>query len=477
MITVQIAGAGAGKTFGLATKIAERLNESPSKKSIYALTYTNSAKVKIKSELAKNHNCSNVNVDTVHSFLLNEIIFPYSFYVIGEKYNTVSLEKLPSSNQIYKNARIRDLKKDGVIHVDNVYMVAKQILDKNSNKNNTLYKKGKVDYVGGIISKMICSIFIDEVQDLDQDCLKAFHILGAYGVYVYMIGDPKQAIKYPNSFTDYISEYKNSDVIFEAVNNVTRRVPSSLLEISNSFCYAGQEQTNHDGRIGCVKYIYNDTPNYDAMLQHALLNGKQVIINQKNDYYQTNSSNNDNHFPKKLTKILEEAPLINGRDKQLYINSIYLDLLDSIRTGLGNEDNKAANFVIRKHNLADLLRRKKGFAIFYEFANQCSTERVKNLTIVKSIESVKGLDSDVVFFILTESFINYLNNINNPVKNPFNKEWKKLYVVLTRSSDKFVFILDKRMIGEEGLKKAVLYFKLKEVDLIDDATECLNWFK
>ena len=239
MITVQIAGAGAGKTFGLASKIAQRISETSSKKLVYALTYTNSAKNKIIFELSKNETCPDVKVDTVHSFLLNEIIFPYSSYVLGEKYNSVSLETLPASNQIYKNARLRDLKKEGVIHVDNVYMIAKQILDKDHSKNSNAYKKGKVRYVHDIISKIICSIFIDEVQDLDDDCLKVFHILGGCGVFIYMIGDPKQAIKYPDSFVNYIKKYNNQNgsVKFEEINNVSRRVPTSLLKISNIYCY------------------------------------------------------------------------------------------------------------------------------------------------------------------------------------------------------------------------------------------------
>lgn len=477
MISVQIAGAGAGKTFGLASKIAARVVEAPSTKSIYALTYTNAAKNKIKNELMKNSSCLNVNVDTVHSFLLKEIIFPYASYVLGEKYNSVSLETLPSNNQMYKNARLKDLKKQGAIHVDSVYMVAKQILDRTNAKNNNKYKKSKVDYICNMISQMVCSIFIDEVQDLDLDCLKIFHILGISGVYIYMIGDPKQAIKYPDSFNDYIAEQdkKNGDVTFEPINNVTRRVPASLLEISNAFCYEGQEQINYDGHIGCVKYLFNDTPNYDAMLQQALLNDKLVIINQKNNYYHTRSGK-VHHFPKKLIRILECSSLIGERDPKLYINSIYLDLIERLNTIPEISKNSAANYIINKHNLSGLLRKYNGFGVFYEFSEQCLQERNTDITVVRSIESVKGLDSDVVFLILTESFVNYLNHINSPVKKPFNKEWKKLYVALTRSSDKFVFILDKRMIGEEGLRMAVSYFQLKKITLIDDASECLSWF-
>lgn len=469
MITVQIAGAGAGKTFGLASKIAARISESPSTRSIYALTYTNAAKNKIKNELLKNSNCLHVIVDTVHSFLLNEIVFPYASYVLGDKYNSVSLETLPA-NQIFKNSRLRDLKNKGIIHIDNVYMVAKQILDRSNSKNGNLYKKGKVDYVCNLIPQMICSIFIDEVQDLDEDCLKVFHILGRAGVYIYMIGDPKQAIKYPDAFNNYITEQRdNHEVVFEPVNNVTRRVPCSLLAISNNFCYEDQKQTNHNCHVGSVRYIYNDTPNYGVMLEQALLDGKLVIINQKNDFYRTSRSN-EIHFPRKLAKILEDSPSINGRDPDIYVNSIYLDLIEELTCFPENPSNSSVNNVIRKHNLGELLKANKAFAIFYDFASQYVIEKPSKVTVVKSIESVKGLDSDVVFFIITESFIKYLNHINVAVKNPFNKEWKKLYVALTRSSDKFVFILDKRILSVDGLVIATEYFKVIGVSLIENAS-------
>ncbi|WPI17002.1 UvrD-helicase domain-containing protein [Klebsiella pneumoniae] len=51
MITVQIAGAGAGKTHGLASQIAAKLAEAETDKKIHALTYTNTARDKIKSAL------------------------------------------------------------------------------------------------------------------------------------------------------------------------------------------------------------------------------------------------------------------------------------------------------------------------------------------------------------------------------------------------------------------------------------------
>ncbi|HEH4466364.1 TPA: AAA family ATPase [Citrobacter braakii] len=476
MITVQIAGAGAGKTFGLASKISERLANSDISKSVYALTYTNSARDKINNELKKAAHDSRVKIDTVHSFLLNEIIFPYSSYVLGDKYNSVSLETLPSV-QNFKNVRVKNLKENGVIHVDNVYKVAKQILDRTNSRHALKHSKMKVDYVGNIITNLVCSIFIDEVQDLDEDCLKVFHILGTLGVYIYMIGDPKQAIKYPDAFVNYIEEHNKDGgvVVFEAMNNVTRRVPLSSLEFSNSLCYPDQQQTNYENKVGSVHYIYNDTPNFDSAIENALLNDKLVIINKKNDFYST-KKDKEYAIPHKLAYILEQGPNLNNRDPKIYVKSIYIDLIEKIKSDKSAPSKAAANYIIRQHDLAGLLKSYNAFGILYEFAEMCSNLGETAKYLAKSIEAIKGLDSNVVFFILNDSFYHYFDIDNIPKEKTYNKEWKKLYVALTRSNDKLVFVLDKRIISEDILKKYEEYFNTKNVSLIEDGCECLQWF-
>ena len=89
MIEVQIAGAGAGKTHGLAEKII--INYDPAlHKKIFAITYTNNAAKNIPEEIIKKlgYLPENVVVCTVHTFLLNEIIYPYSPFVLNEIHTT-----------------------------------------------------------------------------------------------------------------------------------------------------------------------------------------------------------------------------------------------------------------------------------------------------------------------------------------------------------------------------------------------------
>lgn len=476
MINIQVAGAGAGKTFGLAGLIKIRTEERDGKNKIHALTYTNSAKEKIRDELTRSFNRlpEYINIDTVHSFLLNEIIFPYAQYVLGDRYHSVSLETLPTEN-VYKNSRIAKLKKDGVIHVENVYKTAKQILDRNNSKHTNKYKKGKVDYITNLLSKTICSIFIDEVQDLDSDCLRVFEILGKTDIYIYMIGDPKQAIKYPNALHDFIESIKKTKcdkITIKPMENNTRRVPQAILNISNKFCYDEQCQTTLNTLPGEVRYIYNEVERYDEMLGEMLTRGKLVIINQKNDFYTTKKENKQ-HIPWVLSNLISESDKRAGRDTKLYIQSVYFDLIDELQI---NNHKMAVNNIIRKHNLSGLIgERKDLFAIFYTFAEACISTEHQVKYIVKSIEAVKGLDSDIVFFILTDSFINYLDGVNLTKDQHFNKEWKKIYVALTRSKDKLIFVLDKRMISPEHLTISEKFFKENNIKIISDADECLSW--
>ena len=91
MIEVQIAGAGAGKTHGLAEKIIEHYDASSYKK-IFAITYTNNAAKNISEAIKKQlgYLPESIVVCTVHTFLLNEIIYPYSPFVLNEVHVTSS---------------------------------------------------------------------------------------------------------------------------------------------------------------------------------------------------------------------------------------------------------------------------------------------------------------------------------------------------------------------------------------------------
>ncbi|WGL95108.1 UvrD-helicase domain-containing protein [Arsenophonus nasoniae] len=168
MIEIQIAGAGAGKTFGLADKITNHINNYKGHKKIFVLTYTNSATTKIQQEIIKKiRNIPSIlHIQTVHSFLLNEIVYPYSSYILDDVYNNISIMKISTSR--FKNLIFKELKKNKIIHADNVYRISKKIIDK---KNHTKLKKEKIRKIISILSDCFEKIYIDEVQDLNMDAL------------------------------------------------------------------------------------------------------------------------------------------------------------------------------------------------------------------------------------------------------------------------------------------------------------------
>ena len=146
MIEIQIAGAGAGKTYSLAQRIVEKIKSGIVEGKVYALTFTNTAKDKIHQEVMKQNGSvpENVIIETVHSFFLNEIIFPFSSYTIGEVYSKASIQYL-GSNIKYKQKKIKDLKDNKIIHAEKVYSITKKIIDKEVSVHTSKKKKKKVE--------------------------------------------------------------------------------------------------------------------------------------------------------------------------------------------------------------------------------------------------------------------------------------------------------------------------------------------
>jgi len=225
---------------------------------------------------------------------------------------------------------------------------------------------------------------------------------------------------------------------------------------------------------GVYTIIYNDTPQFSTVIEKALSNDKLVIINKKNDFYDTNKEK-EHVFPHKLACILEEGPKRKNRDPKIYVKSIYIDLIDRMKSNKSATSKAAVNYIVGLHDLAALLNAYKAFGLFYEFAEKCTTSGGSAKYLVRSIEAVKGLDSNVVFFILNDSFYYYFDMDNVSKDRRYNKEWKKLYVALTRSKDKLIFILDKRMLSQEILEKYEEYFARKNVSVIENGNKCLEW--
>ncbi|MBU1465773.1 MAG: UvrD-helicase domain-containing protein [Gammaproteobacteria bacterium] len=433
MIELQIAGAGAGKTYGLARTLIEHIKACSSHKKTFALTYTNSATMKIEQEIIKQYGFipSNLYIQTVHSFLLNEIIYPFSSFTLGDVYNDTSIMILPPPK--YKNSLFARLRKSKIIHTDNVYNIAKQIVDEAVSKHNNKVKKARVRRLLAILESCFDKIFIDEVQDLDGDALRFFEVLGCNDIDVYMIGDPKQAIKYPQALDTFVKkvtpkEYTN----ILPINNQTRRVPAEILAVSNSFCYEEQQQESLSEVVGELMYIKSTDERYDEILT-GYIDAKQLVcIDKKNGRY-TTSSKLKHSFPQEIEEMIRESK--HNKDKTLFVKAAFADFMDYVIKESNNK--RAINKLITRHSLKLEARH---FAQLHELCSTCTKNDVQFK--VQSIDSIKGLDADTCVIILSPTTLKYLTKNGISKADQFNKEWKRVYVALTRAKKRIVLALD-----------------------------------
>ncbi|GFD71845.1 UvrD-helicase domain-containing protein [Alteromonas marina] len=441
MIEVQIAGAGAGKTFGLAKTLIDHIKACTSHKKTFALTYTNSATAKIEQEIIKQHGFipSNLCIQTVHSFLLNEMIYPFSSFTLGDVYNDTSIMMLPPPK--YKNSLFSRLRKINVIHTDNVYNIAKQIVDETTSKHNNRAKKAKVRRLLAILASCFDKIFIDEVQDLDKDALRFFEVLGCNDIDVYMIGDPKQAIKFPqdlDAFVRKVAPKKYATIL--PINNQTRRVPTEILAVSNSFCYEDQQQESLSEMVGELMYIESTDGRYDELLTNYLDTKQLVCIDKKNGRY-TTSSKHKHAFPREIEEMIRDSN--HKKDKALFVKAAFSDFMDDVA------EVGARIAINRLKATYGLTLNGQHFAQLYELCNSCTGNDVQFK--VQSIESIKGLDADVCVIILSSNTLKYLTQNGISEANRFNKEWKKVYVALTRAKKRLVLALDHDLLAKENM--------------------------
>lgn len=439
MIEIQIAGAGAGKTYGLAKSLMDHIKACANHKRIFALTYTNSATAKIQQEIIKQ--CGfipeNIYIQTVHSFLLNEIVYPFSSFTIGDVYNRASIMDLPDDVKL-KNWHIKKLKEKNIIHTERVYNISRQIVDETVSKHNTKAKRAKVKRLLDILADCFDKIFIDEVQDLDDDALLFFEILGKNGIDIYMIGDPKQAIKHPKSLDFFISNVCSKTYAnILPINNITRRVPKEILVISNSFCYKDQQQESLSEVIGELMYIESTDARYDLIISNYIDTKQIVCIDKKTDRYST-SSISKHSFPHEIDDMIRESN--HKKDKILFVKAALIDFMNDVAE---YGDKKAITNLIFRHSLK---LDKHHFAQLYQFCTVCAQ---KNLHFsVQSIDFVKGLEANTCVIVLSPNLLRYLFINELDAINHFNKEWKRMYVALTRAKQRLVLALDHDLLSD-----------------------------
>jgi len=112
-----------------------------------------------------------------------------------------------------------------------------------------------------------------------------------------------------------------------------------------------------------------------------------------------------------------------------------------------NEGNKRAiQKLIARYSLT---LNKQHFAQLHELCDSCSKDDVQFK--VQSIDSIKGLDADTCIIILSSNTLKYLTQNGIGKANRFNKEWKRVYVALTRAQKRLVLALDHDLLAKEDM--------------------------
>lgn len=459
MICIEIAGAGAGKTYGLAEKLLLSAQESQSSyKKIFAITFTNKAKNKITETIRqiKGEIPDKIQVDTVHSFLLNEIILPFSPFILKEIYTKAVSFTLPEDIRFkqYKKKKLRESK---IIHNEDVYLKAKMIVDRENSKHGNKKKRQKVDFILSHIIAHTESIFLDEVQDLDENALRIFEILGMNNIPVYMIGDPKQAIKYPKALETFMKDcYQKNPSITKLlpINNKSRRVPTELLSHSNRFCPADQCQESLSTIKGKLFYISSDSLRYDEFIKYFISRHYLIYIEEKQGKYNTHKENTI-YFPIEVERKIEGSKNYVHLNSELLIlatlNELKKQLMDDTPKMVIETFKKKFNLHLEPSEYAEL---KASLELF------CLS---KKGYLISSIDSVKGMESENCVFILNENTLNYFLHENLEPGKYHNKVWKKIYVALTRSSNSLIFALDQELLPNQNLAELKKKLELQRI--------------
>jgi superfamily I DNA/RNA helicase len=437
-MNIVVAGAGAGKTTSMAESIISRLQEVTNGKIIYVITYTNSARDRIRDKVRehKGTNPSQLKIETIHSFLLREVIYPFNHLIYGDLFKSASQIPLPD-NQGFKGAKKKELRENHIIHVEDVTKTAKYLLcGKSKDTQKIKLRSGNALQM---LSRYLDSIYVDESQDMDRDFLEVLSMLENYNINVNLIGDPKQDLRNRGAFTDIISgdlyvEYKPQN----------HRCPRIHVDFSNSFI-AKEEQQTSTNEGGTLRYLLEST----STIQDDIESGKYDLayIYQKNDRFKTHKediTNIEKQLSYELFALARKASSVKDKNLDQVVYVLKKKTVNSIKR------KKTTNIIFAglEHDLALVMDNKDKGKI--GSAVDAYRRALSNETgiLVDSIDGIKGLEGYNCLFIVSTQLAPYLfkESIDQ------NKMMNYLYVGLTRSKRDLTIIVTNEVENKYGHK-------------------------
>ena len=426
---INVAGAGAGKTTGLAKEIIDKYEKTDSNKKIYCVAFTNNAVKSIIEKLLIHFDMipNNIIVCTIHSFLYQEFISPYYYIIHDKHYGTISTIELPSKAQ-FKNYKLAELDKKSILHIESIPEKAKWVVVKKSNEKSI--HKTRRNIVLEVFKSYCQTVFVDEAQDIDGHMKEIFEKLDSEGIEIVLKGDPKQDIRGRGCFRELIQSRPQS-VVYDAT---CHRCPANHLKITNSLIASDERQTSEKNG-GIIDVVFESSCNMNSLLSSVY---DLKYIYQKNDRFETHStashtlSRFDTLYYEIDCVLTESIPDPQIREIRAYN---YTQGMISWQNQGKNENQIMNRLMSRTGTLSKQQYAKVKGALCIEQHHETNKYQVS------SIESIKGLEGECCLFILTSDLAAYL--FGN--KTEENKVKNALYVALTRSKEKLVILVCKEV--------------------------------
>lgn len=446
---IVVAGAGAGKTTSMAQKVLDRLKVVTNRKIIYVITYTNAARDGIRKKIIKLNGSipKQVLVETSHAFLLREIIFPFHHLLYGGQYTTASQIKL-SNDPRFKATKIKELKENKTIHVEEVTKTAKWVISGKSKDSKGV--KINREKILSIIKRYLDSVFIDEAQDMDDNLAKIIEVLDIKGINLYLVGDPKQDLRGRNEFRKLIEKYKEQ-VEYKTENH---RCPTSHVEFANFYIPDEEKQKPQTSKNGEISFVFESEIDVTNFIEDN--NWDYVFICKKNSRFITHA---DDRHKKEQNLAYELRSLIRKSEiKESEINQLVYILEKEILKVIQKRTN--SEIFKKLEELLSIKLTKQDMGKLGEALRLNRDNSVSEGILVDTIDSVKGLEGERCLFIVTTDLAPYL--IAEKVDQ--NKMLNYLYVALTRAKEKLILLVTTEV--EDRYGKEIIDKKLKDIFII-----------
>lgn len=445
---VNVAGAGAGKTTMMAELISEY--DIPDGKIVFCIAFTKAAADNIIKKIEEKYGAipSNIKISTIHSFLNQELIQPFYYFLFAKQFEQISIIDLPVDYK-NKNAIITRLEEDNILHRTAIPERAKWIVYQKSGegKKEKCIRQNLLNQFKGYCA----AIFVDEAQDIGKDEKIILESLEKAGIEILLYGDPKQDVRGHNYFKEIVEKSLGVKYIPDC-----HRCPQKHLEISNTLASEKEKQVADEDHVeGSIEVVYeSDVDNVKTFLE----NGKYGLayISKRNQRFETHEKNKTGERFETLRYEVHKAMVKKWSESESEIEikraafHVTEKMLMSFDKG---RDISAIIFEWVKEGAFNWLPERQYAQMAAAFRTQ--KRMTFDIPVVQSIEAVKGLEAERCLFIFTTDLAPYLFR----EKRDNNRTSNLLYVALTRSLDHLSILITKEVETKYTRAKINNYFQ------------------